>query len=160
MTSVTGRNVISCSKWSYIGCQNWNLLSHPNATLAPQARQARASELRGTSANSKASGELLAESLVWYPGKIMGYTLVSGQTPPGHHQLRPGISSCIFSRSDHVNKPWQTSSNLETCQSNSNKIKINLINFVLGLMLGAMFHLFTSLHSEIIVPVHYQWKLF
>ena len=27
----------------YIGWQNLNLLSHPNATLAPQARQARAS---------------------------------------------------------------------------------------------------------------------
>ena len=26
-----------------IGCQNINPLSHPNATLAPQARQARAS---------------------------------------------------------------------------------------------------------------------
>ena len=42
-----------------IGRQNLNQLSHPNATLAPKARQARASgenfELHDTIATSKAS---------------------------------------------------------------------------------------------------------
>ena len=42
-----------------IGCQNLNPLSHPNATLAPQARQARRSGeilnyVRNTSTTSKA----------------------------------------------------------------------------------------------------------
>ena len=38
-----------------IGWQNLNPLSHPNTTLAPQARQARL------------SGEIITESLVWHP---------------------------------------------------------------------------------------------
>ena len=35
--------LFSQHQWSYMGWQNWNPLSHPNATLAPQARQARTS---------------------------------------------------------------------------------------------------------------------
>ena len=48
-----------------IGWQNLNTLSHPNATLAPQARQARASgkNLNYVTLAPKVSFELLAESL-------------------------------------------------------------------------------------------------
>ena len=48
-----------------IGWQNLNLLSHPNATLAPQARQARASDenwnyvtLAPQARQAKSSGEI------------------------------------------------------------------------------------------------------
>ena len=57
-----------------IGWQNLNLLSHPTATLGPQARQARAScenlNYMTLSATSKAkcwNFELLAVVLFWYP---------------------------------------------------------------------------------------------
>ena len=50
-----GNCKVSRDQWSYIGWQNLNPQSHPNATLAPQARQARANY------------ELLAEALVWHP---------------------------------------------------------------------------------------------
>ena len=43
-----------------IGWQNLNPLSHPNATLAPQERQAKWWHF-----------ELLAELILWYPGKII-----------------------------------------------------------------------------------------
>ena len=64
-----------------IGWQNWAPLRHPHATLAPQAKQARAS---GENLNyvtlalqaRQASGEILnyslsCYSLVWYPSKII-----------------------------------------------------------------------------------------
>ena len=62
-----------------IGWQNLNPLSQRNATLAPQARQARASgenlnyvTLAPLAKEAKCwNFELLAESLVWYPGKII-----------------------------------------------------------------------------------------
>ena len=56
-----------------IGWQNLNPLSHPNTTLAPQAMEARASgeNLNYVTLALQARwwwhGELLAESLVWYP---------------------------------------------------------------------------------------------
>ena len=34
---------LAANQWSYTGWQNLNLLSQPNATLAPQAKQAMAS---------------------------------------------------------------------------------------------------------------------
>ena len=48
-----------------VGWQNLNPLSHPNATLAPQARQAKASgkNLNYVTLAPKVSFELLAESL-------------------------------------------------------------------------------------------------
>ena len=60
-----------------IGWQNWNPLSLPNATLSPQARQARASGKKlyyaTLASQARPSGrnfELLAESLVWYPTEL------------------------------------------------------------------------------------------
>ena len=53
-----------------LGYQNWNLLSHPNATLATSKGQWRKFELHDTSATSNIKWwnfELLAETLVWYP---------------------------------------------------------------------------------------------
>ena len=52
------------SKDLTLGCQNLNALSHPNATLAPQARQARAS---GEFFNYLLSRlfDILVKSLIW-----------------------------------------------------------------------------------------------
>ena len=43
MMMVTEHSDICQSQWSYYRIQNLNPLSHPNATLVPQSRQARAS---------------------------------------------------------------------------------------------------------------------
>ena len=67
----------SWSQWSYIERHKSNPLSHPNETLAPQARHARVSgenlnyvTLAPQARKNKAKWwnfELLAESLVWHP---------------------------------------------------------------------------------------------
>ena len=70
MTSCDDKYDLTWSQWSYYRMAKFNLLSHPNPTLAPQARQARAS---GENLNyltlapqARPSGEILNYSLSWY----------------------------------------------------------------------------------------------
>ena len=73
----------SASQWSYAGWQNLNPLSHPDATLAPQTRQARASSenlnnmtLAPQARQARASSENLNYmTLANKQGQVMNYLL-------------------------------------------------------------------------------------
>ena len=67
-----------------IGCQKLNLLSHPNATLAPQARQARSSgenfnymTLAPQARQARQSGEILNYSDI--------LSMIIASTPKNSH---------------------------------------------------------------------------
>ena len=106
-TATPSLNILYSSQWSYTGWQNLNLLSHPNAILASQARQAKASGEKlnyvTLAPHGRPSGEnfnysLSIESLVWYSKIVFLQVSLSTLTQCLYHlKQRENVMKIMFS---------------------------------------------------------------
>ena len=97
---------VGYQQWSYIGWQNLNLLSHPIATLAPQARQAMAS---GENLNYMT---LTPQATHWVASLISWYKIIGLDWPEMMMEFHNWDHSNISSRRTcraHTARSWRSS---------------------------------------------------